>query len=371
MASSPEVLSPEQDEEEVVPLSNALSKIEEADRSHQIATARKYPRSITKFVQELTELSCLNQATAMEMIYSLPRAAKQIVGPSVRFAEAVASCYGNLRVGAEVVDVDRHDGIVTAEGRFYDCEKNVGIALRKRRRIVAKTINADSIQVTGDAINSIAYRDAILRGVPKALWFPVWQKAKSTAAGDAKSIETIRAQMIQTFNALGIQTVQIYNALSEAAGHSIAGTADLGPDEILALQAWHKQLKEGDCTIEDIFGSPLDAEIDECMTALGWSETKKRMTRDNYKGRREELLGYVREQAKVAGKAPAEKVTPIKQEPQAESGQERPTVTAANSSQTGQNATATGEAGQNAEQEPQTTTQTAKPKQQRQAKIPW
>jgi hypothetical protein len=324
MATNPEVLAPGQDEEEITSHPNSLSKIEEADRSHQIATARKYPRSVQKFVQDLTELACLSQPTAMAMIYSLPRANKQIVGPSVRFAEAVLACWGNARAGVEVVDVDRREGVVVSEGRYYDCEKNVGIALRKRRRIVAKTINADSIQITGDAGSSIAFRDVILRGVPKALWEPVWEKAKHTAAGDAKSIETVRRQLLEVFRALGITEVQIYNALSESSGHVVAGTADLGADEILALQAWHRQLKEGDCTLEDIFGSPLDEEIEQIMTSLGWSDTKKRMSRDNYKGRREELLQYVREQAKLAGKVPVEKVTPIKPEQKAEPAKPEP-----------------------------------------------
>lgn len=290
-----EVLSPNDTEEEI-PLngaSSSLSAIEEADRSHQIATARRYPRSITQFTKELSELACLSQPTAMAMIYSLPRANKQIVGPSIRFAEAVLACWGNARAGVEVIDVDRKEGVVTAEGRYYDCEKNVGIALRKRRRIVAKVINGDSIQVTGDAVSSIAFRDAILRSVPKALWEPIWEKAKKTAAGDAKSVQVIRDGLLQTFRTLGVTDVQVFNALSN--DHTpITGPADLGADQILALQAWHNQLKNGDCSLEDIFGSPLDEEIEQLMTALQWSETKKRMSRESYKGRRPEHLEYLR-----------------------------------------------------------------------------
>jgi hypothetical protein len=319
MATNPEYLHPGEDEEEVITTNSSITAIEEADRSHQIATARRYPRKISEFVKDITELSTLSQETAAAMIYSLPRANKQIVGPSIRFAEAALACWGNARAGVEVVDVDKKEGIVTAEGRYYDCEKNVGIALRKRRRIVAKTINADSIQVTGDAISSIALRDAILRSIPKALWGPAWERAKSTAAGDAKSMAQIREQLLTVFRTLGVTDVQVYNTLSDY-GTAVSGPADLGADQILAMQAWHKQLKEGDCTIEDIFGSPLDEEVDKIMVELGWSETKKRMSRDNYKGRREEHLNYLREQAKAAGKTvtPTEKVTPIKQEPKAE-----------------------------------------------------
>lgn len=316
-----EVLSPHDTEEEI-PLSGAsssLSAIEEADRSHQIATARRYPRSITQFTKELSELACLSQPTAMAMIYSLPRAGKQIVGPSVRFAEAILACWGNARAGVEVIDVDRKEGVVTAEGRYYDCEKNVGIALRKRRRIVAKTINGDSIQVTGDAVSSIAFRDAILRSVPKALWEPIFEKAKKTAAGDAKSIQAVREGLLQMFRTLGVTDVQIYNALSNDQT-PITGPADLGADQILALQAWHHQLKNGDCTLEDIFGSPLDEEIEQLMTAMQWSETKKRMSRESYKGRRQEHLDYLRGLSGGEGK----KHTPV-HEPTAQPARTEPT----------------------------------------------
>lgn len=297
--NDPTIIPPgQQDEvgEEVAYGGSALSKLEEADRAHMIATARKYPRSITKFVQDLTELSCYSAETAMEMIYSLPRAGKQLTGPSVRFAEAALACWGNCRAGMEVVDVDRREGVVTAEGRFYDCEKNYGFALRKRRRIVAKQINADAIQVTGDAINSIAFRDAVLRGIPKALWSPVWNKAKSTAVGDAKSIAVIRQGQMEAFNKLGVTEVQVLNALG------VPGMADIGPDQILAMQAWRKQLNDGESAIEDIFGSPEDELIEKLMTQLGWNDSKKRMSRETHKGNRSGHLEYVQEQVAKAEK---------------------------------------------------------------------
>src|SRR5579885_237662 len=289
MAGQAEILTPEGDLEVVVSGNSALSAIEEADRAHMIATARKYPRKITEFVKELTELSCYSQETAMEMMYSLPRAGKQIVGPSIRFAEAVLSCWGNSRAGVEVVDVERgQNASVTAEGRFYDCEKNVGLALRKRRRVVAKVVNGDAIDTTGNAVSSIALRDAILRSVPKALWNPIWQKAKSTAVGDAKSVAAIRSALLESFTKMGITETQVFNALG------IPGASDIGADEILAMQAWKKQLNEGISTIEEIFGSPEDEIIDKLMIELGWNQTKQRMSRDQYRGRRSEHLEYLR-----------------------------------------------------------------------------
>lgn len=297
MATQPvgQVISPGFDEEEVV-TGGTLSAIEEADRSSMVATAKKFPRSLTRFAQELTEIAQMNSAVAKEMMYSIPRAGKQLIGPSVRFAEALISCWGNSRVGVEVVDVDKDS--ITAEGRFYDCEKNVGIAVRVRRRITDKNgqrFNADMIGVTGAAASSIALRGAILRGVPKALWADKFEMAKQTAVGDIKSMDAVKQQLMGYFTGVGVTEVEVLNALG------VQGMPDIGAEEILAMHAWQKQLKAGESSREDIFGSPEDAEIEKIMAALAWNETKKRTSRESFKGRRSEHLEYLRAQATKSG----------------------------------------------------------------------
>lgn len=301
-----QVLPPSEDGE-VVTTGGTLSAIEEADRTSMVAIAKKFPRSRTAFMTELSEIAQMSQPVAMEMMYSVPRAGKQLIGPSVRFAEALISCWGNSRAGVEIVDVDKE--AITAEGRFYDCEKNVGISVRVRRRITDKQgnrFNADMIAVTGAAASSIALRGAILRGVPKALWADKFEMAKKTAAGDVKSMGEIKDRLFAYFLAIKVTEVQLFNALN------VPGKEDVGAEEILAMNAWQKQLKAQECSVEDLFGSPEDDEIEKTMTALGWNETKKRMSRDSFKGKRADHLTYVRaEYAKMnpASSKPSPKAT--------------------------------------------------------------
>lgn len=307
--TNPEILRPEEDEQEIeFTGSSAITAIEEADRSHMIRTAKANPRSLSKFVEQLTEIACSNRETAMEMMYSLPRDGKQLVGPSIGFAEAALAVWGNARAGSEVIEVNPREGYVVAEGRYYDCEKNVGRAIRKRRRVVAKKITGDSLQVTGDAACSIATREAILRSIPKPLWKPVWMRAKETAVGDVKSVEQVRTGLVETFRKMGVTDVRLLNALQ------VQGLADIGADEIIAMQSWKNQLTERVVTLEDIFGSPEDQEIEALMEKLNWTPTKRKMAWDNYKGKRSDLLTYLREQLAAAGQTGPEKVTPIKQE---------------------------------------------------------
>ena len=92
----------------------------------QIATAHKYPRSVKRFRDEVLQMVTISESVAQECIYSLPRkekdpktgkwGIKNIDGPSARFAEVVASAWGNSRAAARVVS-DQGD-FVTAQGVF-------------------------------------------------------------------------------------------------------------------------------------------------------------------------------------------------------------------------------------------------------------
>ena len=71
----------------------------------QVATAHKFPRSIKRFRQEALQMVTLNESVAESCIYALPRSGKTIEGPSARFAEVIASAWGNCRAGARAVVV--------------------------------------------------------------------------------------------------------------------------------------------------------------------------------------------------------------------------------------------------------------------------
>jgi hypothetical protein len=166
-------------------LSGALSQITSSEIEQQVAVARRFPRSITGFRREATQLVTMDEDTAGECMYALPRAGKKIEGPSARFAEIIANSWGNCRAGARTMDDDGK--FVTAMGFFFDTQKNVAITYEVKRRITdkdGKTFKDDMIGVTANAACSIALRNAILKGVPKAFWKPVYDAARKCAIGD-------------------------------------------------------------------------------------------------------------------------------------------------------------------------------------------
>ena len=214
----------------------------------QVATAHKYPRSVKRFRDETLAMVTLNENVAQECIYSLPRDGKNIEGPSARFAEVVASAWGNSRAGARVVS-DVGD-FVTAQGVFHDLERNVAITYEVQRRIVDKRGNRfkpDMIGVTANAACSIALRNAILTGVPKAFWSDLYDSARQTAIGNVQTLANRRARALAVLQKYGVTREQVLDFLQ------VAGEEDITLDHLATLFGITTALKDGDTTPEQAF----------------------------------------------------------------------------------------------------------------------
>jgi hypothetical protein len=216
----------------------------------QVATAHKWPRSIKRFRDEVLAMVTLNENIAQECIYSLPRDDKNIEGPSARFAEVVASAWGNSRAGARVVS-DNGD-FVTAQGVFHDLERNVAITYEVQRRITNKRgqrFSADMIGVTANAACSIALRNSILKGVPKAFWSDLYESARETAIGNVQTLANRRARALAVLQKYGVRPEQVFAFLQ------IAGEEDITLEHLATLFGITTALKEGDTTPEQAFAN--------------------------------------------------------------------------------------------------------------------
>lgn len=227
------------------------STVELLNRSEidqQIATAHKYPRNVAHFRDVVLSLATLNEDVAEECSYALPRDNKTIIGPSARFAEILVSAWGNCRAGARVVD-DKGTFVV-AQGAFLDLQANVAITYEVQRRIVDKNgrrYKDDMVGVTANAACSIALRNAILKGIPKALWADLWEKARKVAVGDATTLSNRRAAAVQKLSHFGVTEKMILDKLQRPSLN------DVTVDDIGVLLGIFTALKEGDSTVEQLF----------------------------------------------------------------------------------------------------------------------
>lgn len=232
----------------VVADASMLAILNKSEIDQQITTAKKYPRSVVRFRKEALEMVTLNESVAESCVYALPRDGKTVEGPSARFAEVILSAWGNSRSGARVVS-DQGD-FVTAQGAYHDLERNSAITFEVQRRIVDKNgrrYKTDMIGVTANAACSIALRNAILKGIPKAFWGDLYEAARQTIRGDFKTLANRRADTLAKLQGYGVTKEQACAALG------LEGIEDIGLDELVTLRGMLTALREGDTTPEQAF----------------------------------------------------------------------------------------------------------------------
>jgi hypothetical protein len=251
--SNPDTIEPDESEIERLPeteVGTAISVIAKAELDSAVLTARANPRHLRKAINNITSMATLDEDTAEECIYALPRGGKPIRGPSVRLAEIIAQQWGNCRVEAEVIEIDRINKIIKARGTFTDLETNTAVRAPAARRIADKRgrlFNDDMITVTSAAVCSIARRNAILAGVPKLAWRKAYDEAERVIRGDIKTLAENREKAVRAFATYGVKPEQIFTILE------IDSLEDVTLDHVVTLRAMYSSIKNGDATVEELF----------------------------------------------------------------------------------------------------------------------
>lgn len=223
--------------------------IAKAELDTRITTARAFPRRIQTVVESILSLATLNERTAETMMYALPRGNKPILGPSIRLAEIVSQCFGNCVSESRVVAIDRVNKIISAEGLFTDLQTNSTVKASVERRISDKhgrLYSDDMIATTGNAARSIARRNAILAGVPKAIWEQAYEAAERCVAGDVTTVAASREKAIKAFAVYGLKPEQVFKLID------VKGEQDIGISELLILRAMFSGIKNGESTVEEL-----------------------------------------------------------------------------------------------------------------------
>ena len=229
-------------------LDSMAAVLNKSEIDMQIATAKRFPRSVARFIAEATELATLNEQVASGCMYALPRDGKKIEGPSARFAEIVLSCWTNCRAGGRVVAEERD--FVVAQGSLMDLERNTAVAFETKRRITTsdgRRYGDDMIGVTGNAAVAIVFRNAVLKGIPKAFWLPVYEAVRKTIIGEASTLKERREAMLADFMKMGVTGQMIFDLLS------VKGIEDVGGEEMLTLKGLFTAIKDGDTTVDQAF----------------------------------------------------------------------------------------------------------------------
>lgn len=259
-----------------------IDALERANVDSQVATAKQYPRNIRRSIDNSMVMATMDAETAQSCGYALPRGGKPVTGPSVHLAKIIVSNWGNMRTEAKVVQIT--DKQIISRGTAWDLETNVASAFEVRRSIVdkhGKRYSDDMITVTGNAANSIAYRNAVFAVIPKAVVDKVYKAAQKAITGDLSDEEKLikrRSEAINYFNDIwGISEEEVVKLCGKQTVNQIRA------EEIALLLGMAQSLKDGDTSVEELM-KPIceskEAKAEKLNKAVAKAAEKKEESKE-------------------------------------------------------------------------------------------
>ena len=251
---------------------NSADMLEAINRSEidiQIATAKRYPRDIEQAKKRIMELATQDKDIAYNCFYHLERTENKkdehgqwrdvkvvIEGLSVRMAEIIATCWGNLRCASRIIGNDGK--MITAQGVCHDLETNVAVSVENKRSILyssGKTYSQDMQVVTGNAVSSIAFRNAVLKVVPKVVIGDIITSIQNKAREqiNQRGIPDQWRDCVAAFQKMGVKEDMLLEWLGEGRTR-----ADIVADDIMRLGGVYTAINEGTTTVAETFVKPKE-----------------------------------------------------------------------------------------------------------------
>lgn len=235
-----------------------LQALNRAEIDQQVATAKQYPRHLPTVLNKIQTYATMDEDTASECFYVLHRngaggSTQDIEGLSVRMAEIIAGAWGNLRVATRIIGNDGK--MITAQAVCHDLETNVAISTEVKRSILTNKgyqFSQDMQVVTGNAAAAIAFRNAVLKVIPKAVTKHVIDEVRKVAMGQALDLVTQRQTLIQYFAKFNVTEQMIFDLLQ------ITMREELDKERVFMLKGIYNAIKEGDTTVQEAFLKPIE-----------------------------------------------------------------------------------------------------------------
>jgi predicted thioredoxin/glutaredoxin len=200
-------------------------------------------------------MATYSQEVALKMFYSVKRKNDKgqieiITGPSVRLAEVIASCWNNLRVSTRITANDGKS--VTAQGVCWDLETNIAVSAEVQRSILKTngyTYSNEMQVLVMMAAQSIAFRNAIFKVIPRSLVETLEKGIKSVAMGEKAGFDKKRDEIIAYFEKQhGVKLVKILHSFEKTS------VRELSSENVFELYCLQNAINEKTTTAQEYFG---------------------------------------------------------------------------------------------------------------------
>ena len=225
-----------------------------AEAQGRLLIAKRFPRDEAQaFARAMDACSRLSLAEVAN--YRFPRGGQSVEGPSIRLAEELARCWGNIVYG--IRELSRKHGESEMEAFAWDQQTNVESKQTFTVRHIRDTRGGgqklnderDIYEVTAN-MGARRLRARILAVLPPDLVEAAVARCRDTIkrGGDKPLIDRIR-DMTQAFAKVGVTAAMLANRLTKP----LDGAT---PDDLAELRGIYQSIKDGQSSINDWFGQP-------------------------------------------------------------------------------------------------------------------
>lgn len=237
-----------------------------AEAQGKLIIAKNFPRDEHLAYAKVME-ACKRRSLAEKAIYSYPRSGSTISGPSIRLAEELARCWGNVDFG--IKELSQKDGESEMSAYCWDMETNtmssqtfVVAHVRDTKKGQVRLTEQRDIYENNANMAGRRLRARILAILPPDLVEAAVAECKKTLAGDNDIPIADRInKMVASFAKFGVKI----DTLEKRLGRKID---TMTTEDICEYAGIYNSLKDGNSSISDWFDVKLNADKSKELTEL-------------------------------------------------------------------------------------------------------
>lgn len=228
-----------------------------AEAQGKLVIAKRFPRDEVSAYAKAME-TCQRPSMAEKAFYSFPRGDQTVEGPTIRFAEELARCWGNIDYG--IKELSQDTGKSEMQAYAWDLETNAQSVQNftnphqreQGKKMVTLTSQRDIYENNANMATR-RLRSRILAILPS--WFveDAIAECKRTIAGknDTPLIDRVKKMVVQ-FAKLGVNLEQLEHRL----GRKID---TMTSDDFVEYLGIFNAVKQGESKVADWFEAPKEA----------------------------------------------------------------------------------------------------------------
>lgn len=225
-----------------------------AEAQGKLVIAKRFPRNEVDAYAKAMQ-ACQRPSMAAKAFYSFPRGGQTVSGPTIRFAEELARCWGNIDYG--IKELSQDDGKSEMQAYAWDLETNAQSVQNftnphqreQGKKMVTLTSQRDIYENNANMATR-RLRSRILAILPS--WFveDAVEECKKTLAGqnELPLIDRVK-KMVVSFGKLGVTQEQIELRLKKK-------IEAMNTDDFTDFIGIYNAIKQGESKIADWFEAP-------------------------------------------------------------------------------------------------------------------